>query len=80
MEKDLTAAIPGKARPGKLYGLPKDHKPVQEATGIPPHRPVVSCCGTAFTGLGKIVDHFLRPVDEAAPSFIQDTPALLRKI
>ena len=47
-------------------GFPKDHKPVQEATGIPPLRPVVLCCGTALEGLGKIVDHFLRPVDEAA--------------
>ena len=53
---------------------------MQEATGIPPLRPVVLCCGTALEGLGKIVDHFLRPVDEAAPSFIQDTPALLGKI
>ena len=79
-EKDLAAAIPERPRAGKLYGLPKDHKPIQETTGIPPIRPVVSCCGTALEGLGKIVDHFLRPVDEAAPSFIQDTPALLRKI
>ena len=26
-EKDLAAAIPDRPRPGKLYGLPKDHKP-----------------------------------------------------
>ena len=79
-EKDCAAATPERASPGKLYGLPKDHKTVRPKTGLPPIRPVVSCCGGNLEGLGKLVDHFLRPVDEAAASFVQDTPDLLRKI
>ena len=30
--------------------------------------------------MAKIVDHHLRPVDEAAASYVQDTSAVLRKI
>ena len=58
----------------------KDHKPVRQETRIPPMRPVVSCCGSSLDGLGKLVDHLLRPVDEMASSFILDTPDLLRNI
>ena len=43
-------------------------------------REIVSCSGTNTEGLGKLVDHELRPVNEAARSFIQDTPDLLRRI
>jgi hypothetical protein len=79
-EKDWEAARPEEPKAGRLYGLPKDHKPVCKQTGIPPLRCVVSCCGGNLEGLGKLVDYFLRPVDEAAQSFIQDTPHLLRMI
>ena len=41
---------------------------------------VVSCSGANLEGPGKIVDHFLQRVDEQVPTFIRDTPHLLRKI
>ena len=69
-EKDLEAAMPENPKPGRLYGLPKDHKSICKETGIPPLRSVVSCCGGNLEGLGKIMDHFLRPVDEGAQSYI----------
>ena len=75
-EKDLEAAEIEKPKAGRLYGLPKDHKPICKETGIPPLRCVVFCCGANLEGLGKIVDYFLRAVDEATPSYIQDTPHL----
>ena len=43
-------------------------------------REVVSCSGANLEGPGKIVDHFLQRVDEQVPTFIRDTPHLLRKI
>ena len=79
-EDDLAAAIPEEPEPGRLYGTCKDHKEIILEFGIPPLRPVISCCGTILEGSGKIVDKILRPVDEAAESFIQDTTALLRRV
>ena len=38
------------------------------------------CCGTIQEGPGKIGDFYMRPVDEAADSYIQDSTDLLRKI
>ena len=79
-EKDAMAAMPDKPTAGRLYGLPKDHKPVRAETGLPPLREVVSCSGANLEGPDKIVDHFLQRVDEQVPTFIRDTPHLLRKI
>ena len=79
-EKDAAAAMPDKPTAGRLYGLPKDHKPVRPETGLPPLREVVSCSGGNLEGPGKIVDNFLQRVDEQVPTFLRDTPHLLRKI
>ena len=40
----------------------------------------MSVCRSNCKGLGMIIDHYLRPVDNLATSFIMDTPYLLRKI
>ena len=79
-EKDGKVAMPKEPTPARLYGNPKVHKPIREDIGIPPLREIVSCAGSNTEGLGKIVDSYTRPVDEACPSFIQDTPHLLRLI
>jgi hypothetical protein len=79
-EKDGLAAMPEEPTAGRLYGLLKDHKPVRPETGLPPLREVVSCSGGNLEGPGKIVDHFLQEVDERVPTFIRDTPHLLRLI
>ena len=55
-DKDAEAAIPEREIPGRVYGLPKDHKEVVPDTGIPPLRPVISCSSTIMEGPGKIVD------------------------
>ena len=79
-EKDAAVAMPDEPTPARLYGNPKVHKPAREDLGIPPLREIVSCSGSNTEGLGKIVDSFTRPVDEACASFLQDTPHLLRLI
>ena len=79
-EKDGKVAMPSEPKAGRLYGNPKVHKPVRADTGIPPLREIVSCSGSNVEGLGKLVDHYTRPVDEAAASYLQDTPDLLRQI
>ena len=79
-EKDGKVAMPSEPKAGRLYGQTKNHKPILAETGIPPLREIVSCSGSNVEGLGKLVDHRTRPVDESAPSFLQDTPDLLRQI
>ncbi len=46
----------------------------------PPGRPIVSanCCPSER--ISGLVDHFLRPYVQKLPSFILDTPDLIRKI
>jgi hypothetical protein len=53
---------------------------VRPETGLPPLREVVSCSGSNLEGPGKIVDSFLQTVDEKVPTFVRDTPHLLRMI
>ena len=79
-EKDAAVALPSEPTPARLYGNPKVHKPPREDLGIPPLREIVSCSGSTTEGLGKLIDIFTRPVDEACDSFLEDTPHLLRLI
>ena len=79
-EDDLVVTIPAEVRLVRAYGQPKDHKEIIPETGIPPLRPVISCLGSIMEGSGKLGDDLLRPVDEAAASYIQDTTALLRRV
>ena len=72
--------MPLEPKAGRLYGNPKVHKPVRAELGILPLREIVSCSGSNVEGLGKLVDLYTRPVDEAALSYLQDTPDLLRQI
>ena len=66
-------------RCGRLYGLVKDHKPVDE-TGIPPLREVVSCSGSNSEFISAYVDHHLKPEVKKLKTFIEDTPDFLREI
>ena len=79
-EKDGKVAMPREPTAARLYGNPKVHKPIREDLGIPPLREIVSCAGSNTEGLGKLVDYYTRPVDEACSSYLQDTPHLLRLI
>ncbi|KAM5151821.1 cytochrome P450 2W1-like [Mantella aurantiaca] len=59
-----------------FYALPKTHKNLT----TPPGRPIVSGCGGITENLCQAVDLHLRPYVMSLPSFIQDTPHLLRTI
>ena len=66
--------------PGKLYGLVKDHKPVETSSKLPPLREVVSGSGSNTEFLSAFVDHHLKAEVKKLPSYIEDTPDLLREI
>ena len=68
---------PTEAKPGRLYGLAKDHK---EYEHIPPFRPIVSGSGCLTENISKFVDFHAKPLVTHLPSFIEDTPDLLRAI
>lgn len=74
---EAMAMIPDEAKPGRLYGLAKDHK---EYERIPPFRPIVSGSGSLTENISKYVDHHAKPLVSDLPSFIEDTPDLLRAL
>ena len=78
-EQDAKLMITEEPRCGRLYGLVKDHKPVDE-TGIPPLREVVSCSGSNSEFISAYVDHHLKPEVKKLKTFIEDTPDFLREI
>lgn len=78
LDKDEAAAmVPSEAKPGRLYGLAKDHK---EFVGIPPFRPIVSGSGCLTENISLFLDHHAKPLVTKLPSFIEDTPDFLRAI
>lgn len=78
LDKDeASAMIPSEAKPGRLYGLAKDHK---EFVGIPPFRPIVSGSGCLTENISLFLDHHAKPLVSKLPSFIEDTPDFLRAI
>ena len=79
-EKDAILMVPDKPTPGKLYGLVKDHKPVEPSSNLPPLREVVSGSGSNTEFLSAFVDHHLKAEVKKLPSYIEDTPDLLREI
>lgn len=52
-----------------FYTLPKIHKNLDQ----PPGRPIVASIGSITSNLSTYVDHFIRPLTEALPSFTKDT-------
>ena len=79
-ESDAKIMVPAELRPGRLYGLVKDHKPADPVTGIPPLREVVSGSGSVTEYISSFVDHHLKPEVKKLPSFIEDTPDFLREV
>ena len=64
----------------RLYGLVKDHKPVVPGSKIPPLREVVSGSGSNTEYISALVDHYAKPVVQQLPSWLEDTPDVLRRI
>ena len=75
--EEAEAMIPSESKPGRLYGLAKDHKDYDH---IPPFRPIVSGSGSLTENISKFVDFHAKPLVTNLPSFIEDTPDLLRAI
>jgi len=76
-KEEANAMIPDEAKPGRLYGLAKDHKKYDK---IPPFRPIVSGSGSLTENISKFVDFHAKPIVSELPSFIEDTPDLLRAL
>lgn len=80
-EDEAKWLVPDNYAPGRLYGLVKDHvDPAKWPAGgkIPPLRPVESASGTTFENASHFVDYHANHLVREIPSFIEDTPDLLR--
>ena len=66
--------------PGRMYGLPKVHKGLGPDSRIPPCRPIISNSGSNRVNMSLFVDHHSQPEVRKLPSFIEDTPHILRII
>ena len=65
--------------PGKLYQLFKLHKK-HEAPNLPAGRPVISGCNSFTENMSLFVDYHAKHLVPKIPSYLQDTPDLLRKL
>ena len=65
---------PTDCKPTRFYHQPKVHK-----EPIPVH-PIVSGNGSPTENTSRFVDNFIKPLVSKAPSYIHDTPDLLRKL
>ena len=64
---------------GKFYQLFKVHKKHQ-LPELPPGRPIISGCGSITEKISAFVDHHAKELVTELPSYIQDTPDLLRHL
>ena len=61
---------------GKLYVLPKIHKPLSDVPG----RPVISNCGTPTERVSEFLDFHLKPIMRNGNSYRSDLSHFLEKI
>jgi hypothetical protein len=66
-------------KPGKFHQLLKIHKKIEEPN-LPPGGPIISGCGSITENLSLFVDHHAKDLVPEIPSFLQDTPHLLREL
>lgn len=65
--------------PRPFFGLPKIHKdPSTWSFGIPPLRPIVSDCPSSTYQTSRVLDALLQPFSTLHPSYLKDTPHLVR--
>ena len=77
---DAKVMVPEKPKAGRLYGLVKDHKPFSVGSSIPKLREVVSGSGSNTEFISAFVDHQAKSEVQRLPSYIEDTPDVLRRI
>ena len=70
---------PNGKNPGKFYQLFKVHKK-HNPPELPPGRPIISGCGSITEKISLFVDHHAKDLVNSLPSYLQDTPDLLRHI
>ena len=68
------AIIPGNSRMSQFYGLPKDHKP-----GLP-LRPVVSTCGSTWSGVSLVLERVLNQLLEFVPAHLSSTEECIAEL
>ena len=66
-------------KPGRLYGQPKCHKPIKPGHKLHPLRPIVSGSGCVTESISEFVDLCIKEEVRKIPSFIEDTPDMLRE-
>ena len=71
------ALAPSYPKPGKVYGLIKDHKDIPTGHKLPPIRPFVSECGSNYETLSAFLDFYLKPCVKKLDSYIEDTNEFL---
>ena len=76
---DFVAMDPNEKSVGKYYQLFKIHKE-HNFPDLPPGRPIVSGCGSITEKLSQFVDVHAKHLVPEIPSYIQDTPDLLRHL
>ena len=76
---EFDAMQPSDKKPGKFYQLFKVHKEHKEGE-TPPGRPIISGSGSFTENISIFADHFLKPLSDQHPSYLQDTPDFLRFI
>ena len=70
---------PSERKVGKYYQLFKIHKE-HNFPDLPPGRPIVSGCGSLTEKISQFVDAHAKHLVSKIPSYIQDTPDLLRHL
>ena len=70
---------PTEKHAGKFYHLFKIHKD-HTVPNLPPGRPIVSGCGSLTEKISQFVDIHAKNLVPEIPSYIQDTPDLLRHL
>ena len=77
--QELKEMLPIDKKAGKFYHIFKVHKK-HTPPNLPPGRPIVSGCNSITEKISQFVDHHAKPLVPLMPSFLQDTPDLLRHI
>jgi hypothetical protein len=70
---------PEEKNPGKFYHIFKVHKK-HDPPNLPPGRPIVSGCNSITEKISHFVDFHAKHLVPLIPSYLQDTPDLLRHL
>ena len=76
-QEEFSIMNPEEKDPARFYCNLKVHKQ-SEHKKIPPVRPIISGSGSLTENISLYVEHFIKDVATKHPSYLQDTPHLLR--